>query len=195
MGFTCPGIKNWEWFHLLSGAPRYWELHEIWTWLHLCLACLPPPGHVTKLCWTCQLKVSKYWSSWNWCLFFFFVFDFLSCVVVHKNSNTRSDLVSVLLNILTTVKPPHITFPNSSSLCFRDFLCQRWFLFAYQPPKDFPSLSLFSCPLNPCKVLAAVTSPGEEFPSFLSQLHGELLPRVCFEPAICLLHPMPLALC
>lgn len=127
--------------------------------------------------------------------FFFFVFDFLSCVVVHKNSNTRSDLVSVLLNILTTVKPPHITFPNSSSLCFRDFLCQRWFLFAYQPPKDFPSLSLFSCPLNPCKVLAAVTSPGEEFPSFLSQLHGELLPRVCFEPAICLLHPMPLALC
>lgn len=80
MGFTCPGIKNWEWFHLLSGAPRYWELHEIWTWLHLCLACLPPPGHVTKLCWTCQLKVSKYWSSWNWCLFFFLYLIF--CLVL-----------------------------------------------------------------------------------------------------------------
>lgn len=92
------------------------------------------------------------------------------------------------------VKPSHITFSNSSSLCFRNFLCQRCFLFADQPQKDFPSLSLFSCPLNPCKVLAAVTSPGKEFLSFLSQLHGELLPHVCFPPAICLLHLMPPAL-
>lgn len=139
--------------------------------------------------WMYLLRVSRLWSIFNWGLYFR-VF-----VVAHNSSNAGWGQSCLAQYPSSEVKPPHVTFPNSSSLCFRDFLRQRWFLFAYQPPKDFPCLSLFGCPLNPCEVLAAVTSPGKEFPSFLSQLHGELLPHVCFEPAICLLHLMPPALC
>lgn len=147
---------------------------------------------VNTMCRWCMLllRVSRLWSILSRCLSFLAVLCCYTCT--QQQHCLRPELAQYPSS---KVKPSHVTLSNSSNLCFRNFLCQRWFLFAYQPQKDFPSLSLFSCPLNPCKVLAAVTSPGKEFLSFLSQLHGELLPHVCFPPAICLLHLMPPALC
>lgn len=144
------------------------------------------------MCRRCMLslRVSRLWSILNWCLSFLALLCCYTCT--QQQHCLRPELAQYPSS---KVKPSHVTFSNSSNLCFRNFLCQRWFLFAYQPQKGFPSLSLFTCPLNPCKILAAVTSPGKEFLSFLSQLHGELLPHVCFPPAICLLHLMPPALC